>query len=139
MLNSSNRYQGRIGLARQILADEGVDALIIPSADPHMSGICLNIGGAELGYLALQVRWERWLSLRHLQAYGQTVAMWVQAPIQLAGTGIEFQKCRSDSRLFTQYLADTLPAGSKVAIDGNVLSVNEHDNLKQHFWIKIFS
>ena len=37
MLNSSNRYQERIGLARQILADEGVDALIIPSADPHMS------------------------------------------------------------------------------------------------------
>ena len=99
MLNSSNRYQERIGLARQILADEGVDALIIPSADPHMSSICSNIGRAELGYLALQVRWERWLSLRHLQAYGQTVAIGYKHPFSWQVRALNFKKCRSDSRL----------------------------------------
>lgn len=133
MLNSSNRYQERIGLARQILADEGVDALIIPSADPHMSEYLPKywqgrawVSGftGSVGTLVVtQTFAGLWTDSRY----------WVQAPIQLAGTGIEFQKMQIGQPTFTQYLADTLPAGSKVAIDGNVLSVNEHDNLKTAF------
>lgn len=133
MLNSSNRYQERIRLARQILADEGVDALIIPSADPHMSEYLPKywqgrawVSGftGSVGTLVVtQTFAGLWTDSRY----------WVQAPIQLAGTGIEFQKMQIGQPTFTQYLADTLPAGSKVAIDGNVLSVNEYDNLKAAF------
>ena len=92
MLNSSNRYQERIGLARQILADEGVDALIIPSADPHMSEYLPKywqgrawVSGftGSVGTLVVtQTFAGLWTDSRY----------WVQAPIQLAGTGIEFQK-----------------------------------------------
>lgn len=58
---------------------------------------------------------------------------WVQAPIQLAGTGIELKKMQIGQPTFAQFLADALPAGAKVAIDGNVLSVNEYDHLKNAF------
>lgn len=107
MLNSSNRYQERIGLARQILADEGVDALIIPSADPHMSEYLPKywqgrawVSGftGSVGTLVVtQTFAGLWTDSRY----------WVQAPIQLAGTGIEFQKMQIGQPTFTQYLADT--------------------------------
>ena len=133
MLDSTNKHQERVQLARQTMAAEGINALIIPSADPHMSEYLPEYwqGRAWVsgftGSVGTLVITETFAGLWADSRY------WVQAPIQLAGTGIELKKMQIGQPTFAQFLADALPAGAKVAIDGNVLSVYEYDNLKTAF------
>lgn len=133
MLDSTNKHQERVQLARQTMAAEGINALIIPSADPHMSEYLPEYwqGRAWVsgftGSVGTLVIAETFAGLWADSRY------WVQAPIQLAGTGIELKKMQIGQPTFAQFLADALPAGAKVAIDGNVLSVNEYDHLKTAF------
>lgn len=133
MLDSTNKHQERVQLARQTMAAEGINALIIPSADPHMSEYLPEYwqGRAWVsgftGSVGTLVIAETFAGLWADSRY------WVQAPIQLAGTGIELKKMQIGQPTFAQFLADALPAGAKVAIDGNVLSVNEYDHLKNAF------
>lgn len=60
MLDSTNKHQERVQLARQTMAAEGINALIIPSADPHMSEYLPEYWQGRLGYLGLQGRWVHW-------------------------------------------------------------------------------
>ncbi|WP_162816858.1 M24B family metallopeptidase, partial [Moraxella canis] len=133
MLDSTNKHQERVQLARQTMAAEGINALIIPSADPHMSEYLPEYwqgrawASGFTGSVGTLVIAETFAGLWADSRY------WVQAPIQLAGTGIELKKMQIGQPTFAQFLADALPAGAKVAIDGNVLSVNEYDHLKTAF------
>ncbi|WP_066802866.1 aminopeptidase P family protein [Moraxella oblonga] len=125
--------QTRLQQVRDTLTAHGLSALIIPSADPHMSE-----------YLPKHYQGRAWLS-GFTGSFGTLVITanfagvwtdsryWVQAPIELEGTGIELQKMMQGYPTYAQFLADNLPAGSKVAIDGNVLSVAEYDELTALF------
>ncbi|WFF38450.1 aminopeptidase P family protein [Moraxella nasibovis] len=136
MSNSIKARQERIARIRQVMQSHGIDALIIPSADPHMSE-----------YLPEYWQGRAWVSgftgsvgtlvLTHDTAGLWTDSRyWVQAPIQLDGTGIELQKMEQNHPTFGQFLADYLPDGAVVAIDGAVLSVAEFDRLNEIFCAK---
>lgn len=129
----SDVRHARVLAVRAILAERGLSALIIPSADPHMSE-----------YLPVYWQGRAWLSgftgsvgtlvITHDFAGVWTDSRyWVQAPIELDGTGIELQKMEHSRPTYAQFLADNLPQGAKVAIDGAVLSMAEFDGLSQAF------
>lgn len=123
----------RVLEVRKMLAKDGLSALIIPSADPHMSE-----------YLPVYWQGRAWLSgftgsvgtlviTQDFAGVWTDSRYWVQAPIELDGTGIVLQKMEQAHPTYAKFLADNLPHGAKVAIDGSVLSMTEFGNLNQAF------
>ena len=123
----------RVLEVRKMLAKDGLSALIIPSADPHMSE-----------YLPVYWQGRAWLSgftgsvgtlviTQDFAGVWTDSRYWVQAPIELDGTGIVLQKMEQAHPTYAKFLADNLPHGAKVTIDGSVLSMTEFDNLNQAF------
>lgn len=133
MVSCANTHQNRVTKIRQLMKTQGVDAFIIPSSDPHMSE-----------YLPAYWQGRQWVSgftgsvgtlviTQDFAGLWTDSRYWVQAPIQLADTGIELQKMEQGRPTFGKFLAETLVSGAKVAIDGSVLSVAEFENLIQIF------
>ena len=133
MAVSAQIRRERITKLRALMQKNGIDAIIVPSADPHMSE-----------YLPKYWQGRKWLSgfsgsvgtlaiTQDFAGVWTDSRYWVQAPMQLADTGIELQKMEQGRPTFGKFLADNLPNGAKVAIDGAVLSVVEFDSLSQAF------
>ncbi len=114
----------RITQLREVLAKEGVHALLVPSADPHLSEY-------------LPVRWQgrQWLSgftgsmatlvvaADHAVLFADS-RYWVQAEAELAGTGITLEKIATGASLaHIDWLARHTPQGGTVAVDGQVLGL----------------
>jgi Xaa-Pro aminopeptidase len=117
-------HRQRIDRLREVLARERVDALLVPSADPHLSEY-------------LPPRWQarEWLS-GFTGSMGTLVVTldrsalfadsryWVQAEAELAGSGIELVKIPTgNSSSHIDWLASHVPAGKSVAVDGQVLGL----------------
>jgi Xaa-Pro aminopeptidase len=114
----------RITQLREVLAREGVHALLVPSADPHLSE-----------YLP-----ERWQGRQWLSGFTGSMATlvvaadrallfadsryWTQAEAELAVTGIELEKIATGASLaHIDWLAAHTPRGGTVAVDGQVLGL----------------
>jgi Xaa-Pro aminopeptidase len=114
----------RITQLREVLTQQGVYALLVPSADPHLSE-----------YLPARWQGRQWLSgftgsMATLVVTVQGAALfadsryWVQAEAELAGTGIDLVKIPTgNSQLHLDWLAQQVPAGQSVAVDGQVLGL----------------
>lgn len=125
--------QQKIQALRTELANQDLDAIIVPTADPHLSE-----------YLPAYWQAREWLSgftgsagtlvvtADHAYLWADS-RYWVQAEAELAGTGIELQKLQRNAPNHVQWLAKNLPAGASVAVDGNVLSVAEQEQLLDSF------
>jgi len=121
----------RITQLREVLAQRGVHALLVPSADPHLSEY-------------LPERWQGrvWLSgftgsMATLVVTADRAALfadsryWVQAEAELAGTGIELVKIATgNSSAHIDWLAREVPRGAVVATDGQVLGLASAQALK---------
>ncbi|MCP5200376.1 MAG: aminopeptidase P family protein [Gammaproteobacteria bacterium] len=116
--------RARIERVREVLRAERVDALLVPSSDPHLSEY-------------LPERWQarQWLSgftgsmgtlvvtTRHAALFADS-RYWVQAEAELAGSGIELVKFTSaNPPAHFAWLAEHVPAGGSVAVDGDVLGL----------------
>jgi Xaa-Pro aminopeptidase len=114
----------RIDRLREELERLGVHALLVPSADPHLSEY-------------LPERWQarQWLSgftgsmgtlvvtLERAAVFADS-RYWVQAEAELAGSGIELVKIATGtSPAHVEWLATHVPAGQAVAVDGQVLGL----------------
>lgn len=119
----------RITSLREVLKAKDITALIIPSADPHLSE-----------YLPEYWQGRLWLSgftgsVGTLVVTQDFAGVWtdsryfVHAAAQLEGTGITLQKLQKGSPNHIEWLAENLQAGNSVAVDGNVLSLSEQDRL----------
>ncbi len=114
----------RITQLREELAKAGAHALLVPSADPHLSE-----------YLP-----ERWQGRQWLSGFSGSMATlvvaldravlfadsryWVQAEAELAGTGIELVKIATgNSTAHIEWLAREVPRGATVLVDGQVLGL----------------
>lgn len=115
----------RIAALRAAMAHAGVDAALVPSADPHLSE-----------YLPRRWQGREWLSgftgsVGTLVVTGDFAGVWVdsrywvQAENQLAGTGIQLMKMTGGQQTapHIDWLAQNVPAGGTVAVDGAVLGV----------------
>jgi Xaa-Pro aminopeptidase len=119
----------RITSLREALKANDITALIVPSADPHLSE-----------YLPEYWQGRLWLSgftgsVGTLVVTQDFAGVWtdsryfVHAAAQLEGTGITLQKLQKGSPNHIEWLAENLQAGNSVAVDGNVLSLSEQDRL----------
>jgi Xaa-Pro aminopeptidase len=121
----------RLSQLRDVLAREGVHALLVPSSDPHLSE-----------YLPERWQGREWLSgftgsMGTLAVTGDKAALfadsryWVQAEAELSGTGIELVKIASGtSPAHVDWLAREVPRGATVAVDGQVLGLAAAKALK---------
>jgi len=114
----------RLARLRAAMARHGVDAVIVPSADPHLSE-----------YLPGRWQGREWLSgftgsVGTFIATASFAGVWTdgryytQAENELAGTGIRLMKIPSGaSLLHIDWLAEHLEAGQTVAVDARVLGL----------------
>ena len=115
----------RIAQLRGAMKQAGLAACLVPSADPHLSE-----------YLPGRWQGREWLS-GFTGSVGTLVVTadfaglwvdsryWVQADAQLAGTGIQLMKMfgGQQSAPHIDWLAQNVPAGATVGVDGAVLGV----------------
>ena len=112
----------RIQLLRNAMQRHGVDACVVPTADPHMSEYLparwqgrewLSGFGGSAGTLVVTMAWAGlWTDGRY----------WAQAETQLSGSGISLMKITGASQQqHIEWLADNLQAEQTVVVDGAVL------------------
>jgi Xaa-Pro aminopeptidase len=114
----------RIARLRAAFDAHGVDAVLVPSSDPHLSE-----------YLPEHWKAREWLSgftgstgtlvvTRDHAGLWVDSRYWVQAEAQLAGTGIVLMKLSAGaSTQYIDWLATHLQAGQSLAVDGQVLGL----------------
>ncbi|MDG9883550.1 aminopeptidase P family protein [Pseudomonas sp. GD04058] len=123
--------RARVAQMRQVMRNEGVDALLVPSADPHLSE-----------YLPGYWQGRKWLS--GFQGSVGTLVLtadfaglwadsryWEQATQELAGTGIELVKLQPGRPGPLEWLADNTPANGAVAADGAVMALASTRQLQE--------
>ena len=130
----TNDYTSRIAALRQRMSQAGIDAFIIPSADPHQSE-----------YPA-----DRWKSRAWISGFtgsaGTAVitatdgGVWtdsryfLQAAEELKASGLQlFKEGLPETPSLQAWLAATLPAGATVAIDGTTCSHGEGEHMEAYF------
>ncbi|WP_394212132.1 aminopeptidase P family protein [Psychrobacter piscatorii] len=125
--------QERIDTLRKTLVAQDLTAIIVPSADPHLSE-----------YLPEYWQTRQWLS-GFTGSVGTLVVTadfaglwtdsryWVHAAEQLEDTGITLEKLAPGQPNHIDWLVDHLQEGDSVAVDGNVLSIAEQDRLLNAF------
>ena len=121
----------RITQLREVMAERGVHALLVPSSDPHLSE-----------YLPGRWQGRQWLSgftgsIATLVLAADRAALfadaryWVQAEAELVGTGIELVKITSGvAQTHVEWLAQHTPRAGVVAVDGQVLGLAAAQSLK---------
>lgn len=114
----------RIERTRDALAAAGAYALLVPSADPHLSE-----------YLPERWQGRQWLSgftgsMGTLVVTVERAALfadsryWVQAEAELAGSGIDLERIPTgNASAHVDWLAVQVPAGASVVVDGQVLGL----------------
>lgn len=121
----------RIAALQQTMVRDEVDAWIILSSDPHLSE-----------YLPEHWKLRAWFSgftgsagtlvvLKESAYLWADSRYWVQAAKELGGSGITLQKLGAPNiPSYTDFLLNTLPEGSSVALLGETISVEAFFNLE---------
>ncbi|MGP6432732.1 MULTISPECIES: aminopeptidase P family protein [unclassified Pseudomonas] len=113
----------RLAHTRELMRREGIHALLVPSADPHLSE-----------YLPGYWQGRQWLSGFHGSVGTLIVTTdfagvwadsryWEQATKELKGSGIELVKLQPGQPSPLDWLAEQTPKGGVVAVDGAVMAV----------------
>ena len=116
--------RARIARLREVMHERGVDAVLVPTSDPHLSE-----------YLS-----SRWQARQHFSGFTGSMATlavtadkaalfadsryWTQAETELQGSGIALVKIPTGTAAnHLQWLATEVRRGGTVAVDGTVLSL----------------
>jgi len=113
----------RLAHTRELMRREGIHALLVPSADPHLSE-----------YLPGYWQGRQWLSGFHGSVGTLIVTAdfagvwadsryWEQATKELNGSGIELVKLQPGQPSPLDWMAEQTPEGGVVAVDGAVMAV----------------
>lgn len=139
-MNTQSKTTGvamqRLAQARALMSREGIDAWLVPSADPHLSE-----------YLPGYWQGRQWLSGFHgsvgtliiTQDFAGVWAdsrYWEQASKELAGSGIELVKLQPGQTGPLDWLAEQARTDSVVAVDGAVLAVASSRTLAANLYEK---
>jgi len=118
----------RIAQLRAWMRVQGLDAVIVTTADPHLSEYLpehwalrqwLSGFGGSAGTLVVSAkRAGLWTDARY----------WVQAQAELQDSGIALMRAGApDTPAVSHWLASTLGQGARIGIDGRTLSLSQHD------------
>jgi len=114
----------RITQVQELLAREGVHALLVPSSDPHLSEYLPGRWQARQWFSGFTGSMATLVVTVTRSALFADSRYWVQAEAELAGTGIELVKIPTgNSQAHVDWLATQVPAGQTVAVDGQVLGL----------------
>lgn len=128
----TSEHRLRVDRLRAALQQRGVHALLVPSADPHLSE-----------YLPERWQGRTWLSgftgsmgtlvvgLERAALFADS-RYWEQAARELAGSGIELVKIPTASAMHhIDWIAAQLQPGQTLAVDGQVLGLAAAQQLRQ--------
>ncbi|MBL8361314.1 MAG: aminopeptidase P family protein [Rubrivivax sp.] len=125
-------FRLRIDKVREALERAGVHALLVPSSDPHRSE-----------YLPPRWQGREWLSgftgsmgtllvTREVACLFADSRYWVQAEAELAGSSITLERIPTgNSTAHLEWLARNVPSGGVVAVDGQVLGLEQAQMLQR--------
>ena len=123
----------RIESLRQTLAAQDLTAIIVPSADPHLSEYLPEYWQARLWLSGFTGSVGTLVVTADFAGLWTDSRYWVHAAEQLDGTGITLEKLAPGQPNHIDWLATHLAEGDSVAVDGNVLSIAEQDRLLDAF------
>ena len=123
----------RIESLRQTLAAQDLTAIIVPSADPHLSEYLPEYWQARLWLSGFTGSVGTLVVTADFAGLWTDSRYWVHAAEQLDGTGITLEKLAPGQPNHIDWLAAHLAEGDSVAVDGNVLSIAEQDRLLDAF------
>jgi len=124
----------KIDHIRQLMEDGNIEAIIIPSDDPH---------GSE--YVAEYWQARKWITgfsgsagtaviTREHAVLWTDFRYYIQAEDQIKGSGFKLYKMgEPDVPTFQKWLVDTLEPGDTIGIDANVFSMANVKNYKTKF------
>ncbi|NYR10031.1 aminopeptidase P family protein [Psychrobacter sp. BI730] len=123
----------RIANLRSTLAAQDLTAIIVPSADPHLSEYLPEYWQARLWLSGFTGSVGTLVVTADFAGLWTDSRYWVHAADQLEGTGITLEKLEPGQPNHIDWLAEHLQEGDSVAVDGNVLSIAEQDRLLNAF------
>lgn len=123
----------RIETLRQTLIAQDLTAIIVPSADPHLSEYLPEYWQARLWLSGFTGSVGTLVVTADFAGLWTDSRYWVHAADQLQGTGISLEKLAPGQPNHIDWLAEHLVEGDSVAVDGNVLSIAEQDRLLNAF------
>ncbi|MCG3858278.1 aminopeptidase P family protein [Psychrobacter sp. Ps2] len=118
---------------RSTLAAQDLTAIIVPSADPHLSEYLPEYWQARLWLSGFTGSVGTLVVTADFAGLWTDSRYWVHAADQLEGTGITLEKLAPGQPNHIDWLAEHLQEGDSVAVDGNVLSIAEQDRLLNAF------
>lgn len=114
----------RLERLREAMSAHGVDALLVPSSDPHLSEYLPGRWQAREWFSGFTGSMGTLVVTARRAALFADSRYWVQAEAELAGTGIELVKIPTgNAAAHVEWLAREVPAGRSVAVDGQVLGL----------------
>ena len=131
-MNKQTIYE-RITNLRSTLTAQDLTAIIVPSADPHLSEYLPEYWQARLWLSGFTGSVGTLVVTADFAGLWTDSRYWVHAADQLEGTGITLEKLAPGQPNHIDWLADHLQEGDSVAVDGNVLSIAEQDRLLNAF------
>lgn len=127
-------YAARLAALRSQLVSHNVDAIIIPSADPHQSEYVADcwatreyfsgFTGSQGTVVITQNAGGLWTDSRYF----------IQAPKELSNTsGLPLMKSLQGGSEYISWLVESLNEGSTVGIEGKMFTINQVEHLKKSF------
>ncbi len=129
----------RIARLRALMAEKGIDAYVVPTADFHQSE-----------YVGEHFKARKFIT-GFSGSYGTAViakddaGLWTdgryffQAEHEMEGSGVRLMKMFvGDTPSVTEWLASYVPKGGKVGFDGRVLSMGEGQEYEEALTKKVF-
>lgn len=122
--------QQRLSALREAMKKHGVDAFVIPSADPHLSEYLPEHWQARRDFSGFTGSAGTLVVTADKAGVWTDSRYWEQAGQQLAPNGIELQKMGVDAP-YTEWLAQKLPEGAVVGAPADMFALSGERGLKQ--------
>jgi Xaa-Pro aminopeptidase len=122
---------GRIEQLRAVLKQNAWHGVLVLSSDPHLSEYLPRHWQSREHYSGFTGSMATLVVTRTQAALFADSRYWVQAEVELAGSGVELVKINSGASLqHIDWLADHLQMGDTLAVDGDVLSLAQAKKLE---------
>ena len=135
-LPAANPVTGRLAHVRTVMAREHIDALLVPSADPHLSEYLPGFWQSRQWLSGFQGSVGTLIVTREFAGLWVDSRYWEQAEAELAGSGIQLVKLKPGNPGPLEWLGDQSAEGSCVAVDGSVMAVASARSLQEKLELK---